>query len=260
MISLFFELIISIVEIPILVYLGICALKEVTSRIFLLSSTLLGISVCRFIFIFLFDFYARYNSGPVFGAVVDAVSNAAGRLNWFALLAGLIFLLTSIITEEQMAVVHKKITGFSKYGFAIPTFKSQPRSVPEPQVYAQNGTQRNQPREFKVRKSGFSITLNLILFLIIFLPVLFLGGSLAGSFLGNGIVVFVFFAAIAVWLYLLPTFISHTGRKIVIFIFNVLMGWTLIGWIILIFFALSGNKDERHRQELHYMVNRMNDH
>jgi hypothetical protein len=44
------------------------------------------------------------------------------------------------------------------------------------------------------------------------------------------------------FVYLLPTFIAaarHTQNRIAIFNLNLLLGWTLIGWVIALFWSLS---------------------
>lgn len=57
-------------------------------------------------------------------------------------------------------------------------------------------------------------------------------------------------------LYYLPTLICYSPSKIFIFILNILVSWTLIGWVILLFYANSSNRSYRYQEEmLHYQRN-----
>lgn len=57
-------------------------------------------------------------------------------------------------------------------------------------------------------------------------------------------------------IYYIPTLICYSPSKIFIFILNMLVSWTLIGWVILLFYAKSSNRAYRYQEEmLHYQKN-----
>lgn len=58
---------------------------------------------------------------------------------------------------------------------------------------------------------------------------------------------------------LIPTFISHTGWKYFIFILNIFLGPTIIGWFILLIVAISTNKNARKEQEMNYLLRKISD-
>jgi len=53
--------------------------------------------------------------------------------------------------------------------------------------------------------------------------------------------------ALVVLIYMLPTLIAfgreHTARHIIVLV-NILLGWTLIGWIVVFLWALLGNVED----------------
>jgi hypothetical protein len=52
----------------------------------------------------------------------------------------------------------------------------------------------------------------------------------------------VFIAVISIFVYFLPAFIAHGSAKYtakLISLINLLIGWTVIGWFIVLFWALS---------------------
>jgi hypothetical protein len=54
-----------------------------------------------------------------------------------------------------------------------------------------------------------------------------------------------FISTLLILLYLLPTFLAfdrHHGRRVLISVLNVLLGWTMIGWIGLAFWSLTQNQ------------------
>lgn len=114
--------------------------------------------------------------------------------------------------------------------------------------------------EFKYRKSTASRVVNVILFTIVYIPLLFISYSL-DWFTGSSEFSIGFFIIVGavVGFYLIPTFISGTNRKVLIFFFNVILGITGLGWFILLFLALDGNSKERQRQEMNHILNKMAD-
>lgn len=115
-------------------------------------------------------------------------------------------------------------------------------------------------QSFVYKKSLGSRVTNFLLFLLSFIPLIIFASS-SESFLSSlgftSGVSLPFFLILAVgnFIYLLPTFISTTSRKIIIFFFNVIFGVTILGWFILLFLAISGNSKDRQRQEMNYMIN-----
>lgn len=60
--------------------------------------------------------------------------------------------------------------------------------------------------------------------------------------------------------YYLPTFLYYSGNsgKIIIFLLNILVSWTLIGWLLLLFFVISRNNKYRHQNELIHVIKQNN--
>lgn len=58
---------------------------------------------------------------------------------------------------------------------------------------------------------------------------------------------------------MIPTLISHTNWKYLIFIFNVFFGLTVFGWIILLIIANATNNSAKREQEMAYLLRKMSD-
>lgn len=120
------------------------------------------------------------------------------------------------------------------------------------------------PKEFTLIKKGK--ILNFILFLIGAVPLIavlfFLNNYLN---LGMAISSSSLFILVPILLfnmiYYLPTLICYSPSKLFIFILNIFVSWTLIGWIILLFYANSSNRAYRYQEEmLHYQRNANKNH
>lgn len=120
----------------------------------------------------------------------------------------------------------------------------------------------NKPEEsFKLKKRGYGI--NIFIYIVTLLPVFYLITQLDGSYLSSsdtGLILAVLGGVLLfTYLYLLPTFICHSGAKFFIFFFNFFLGVTIIGWIVLLFWAMSSNKAYDNEQEMKYIMRKMSD-
>lgn len=124
-----------------------------------------------------------------------------------------------------------------------------------------NQGQSVQASQFKYQKSGSTHFINILIYLFNFVPLGIIGGYLSSTLFyygfddaGAGTIGIVVLALFLNWIVLLPVLISNTGRKIIIWILLILFGWTVIGWFILLLWALNGNeKDRREQEQLHLM-------
>lgn len=112
--------------------------------------------------------------------------------------------------------------------------------------------------DFSAVKHGTWINILLLIFgmfpvIMIALKINNITGS---STLGGGYLVIGLIGLVGSAVYYLPTFIYHasTGGKILMWIFNTVLSWTLIGWILLLVIATSRNKKSvLEQQNLHYL-------
>lgn len=109
--------------------------------------------------------------------------------------------------------------------------------------------------DYHYRKPISSTLMNVILFAFLFLPSLFVLSNFDGI-ISDGIGGYLIILAISECIYLLPTLISHSGRKFIIWILNILFGWTILGWLILLFLALDGNNKRRMVHSLDHIANK----
>ena len=58
---------------------------------------------------------------------------------------------------------------------------------------------------------------------------------------------------------MLPTLISYTNWKYLIFILNIFLGPTIIGWLILLLVATSTNNSAKREQEMAYLLRKVAD-
>lgn len=174
-----------------------------------------------------------------------------------------------IISEEQFVSIREKIgTIFNN----VKSSESQAMSVDDTSMNgmdkARRVTQKSIPEEqmdynvadnkFTYRKRTSSTVMNIILYLILFAPLAFLGYYFGVQFdldLAPAMAI----VAVVEYIYLLPTFISKTNRKFIIFIFNAFFGITILGWIILLIIALNGNEKDKRNQEISYLMRKMSE-
>ena len=106
---------------------------------------------------------------------------------------------------------------------------------------------------FKIRKKG--LVLNFILFLTGVIPLVviillvdeFLGLNISSS---SSTFLFIMVVLVINFIYYMPTFLCYSPSKIFIFVLNVLVSWTVIGWVLLLMFAISSNRAYRYREEM----------
>lgn len=113
---------------------------------------------------------------------------------------------------------------------------------------------------FKLRKKG--MILNIFLFAIGVVPLFIIINILSevlhiditNSDLGALLIVII----LAInFIYYIPTFICYSPSKLLIFILNALVSWTLIGWVILLMYAFSSNRAYRYREEMLHFQRKM---
>jgi len=69
----------------------------------------------------------------------------------------------------------------------------------------------------------------------------------------------IFFAIIFSIINMIPVLVSHTGWKYILFLWNLLLGWTIIGWLIALIIAISTNNSAKREQELMYLIRKISD-
>lgn len=114
---------------------------------------------------------------------------------------------------------------------------------------------------FKMEKKGTWINWAIFisgLLVILVASSIFFGSQLSSAMDGgSGILLTLFIISSLInAIYYLPSLIYHasTGGKILMFIINSILGITVIGWIVLLVFAISRNSNEKRAQELmHYI-------
>lgn len=118
--------------------------------------------------------------------------------------------------------------------------------------------------DFKLKKRGTWLNVILVgintLVFTAFLGLWVVNGSSMNS--GTAILAILGIMLVSILLSLinlLPTLISHTGWKYVIFIFNIFFGPTIIGWLILLLIANATNKSAKREQEMAYLLRKLSD-
>lgn len=150
----------------------------------------------------------------------------------------------------------------SETQFKVTSAKAQKETVVVNQTPVQNPNPmpnyNKSEGSFKYRHTG-STVLNWLFFGIPLIVLLLSAQSLSQS-LGGEITVIILLGALLVFIYFLPAFICQSsGLKIVIWLCLILFGWTIIGWLILLFVATSSNKNRRRQQEMDYLIRKMAD-
>ncbi|WP_368400237.1 hypothetical protein [Streptococcus anginosus] len=113
--------------------------------------------------------------------------------------------------------------------------------------------------EFKVKKTGGWLNIFIVLTDFIFL---FAVASLFQQYAYNSIFVsipFVVALMLLSVLNMLPTLISYTNWKYLIFVLNIFLGPTIIGWLILLIVAIFTNNSAKRDQEMAYLLRKMTD-
>lgn len=114
---------------------------------------------------------------------------------------------------------------------------------------------------FKMEKKGTWINWAIFisgLLVVLIVSSLIFGSQFSNAIEGGGGAILTLFiiSSLINAIYYLPSLIYHasTGGKILMFIINSILGITVIGWIVLLVFALSRNSNEKRAQELmHYI-------
>lgn len=60
---------------------------------------------------------------------------------------------------------------------------------------------------------------------------------------------------IIAFIYLIPTFVGFSRGHLAsgaIFVANLVFGWTILGWLIILIWACNSNTRANHYRELHY--------
>lgn len=117
--------------------------------------------------------------------------------------------------------------------------------------------------EFQLQKHGmwlniFLILINSFLFFILWIIILDSSRAVSNGEIGSpALFGLVFISVFLSLINLVPTLISHTNWKYLIFIFNIFIGPTIIGWLVLLLLAISTNKSDRREQEMAYLIRKM---
>ena len=117
--------------------------------------------------------------------------------------------------------------------------------------------------EFQLQKHGmwlniFLILINSFLFFILWIIILDSSRAVSNGEVGApALFGLVFISVFLSLINLVPTLISHTNWKYLIFIFNIFIGPTIIGWLALLLLAISTNKSDRREQEMAYLIRKM---
>lgn len=173
------------------------------------------------------------------------------------------------ISEEQFVSIREKIgTIFNNVKSSESQAMSvddtsmngmdKPRSIIQKSISEEQMDHNVADNKFTYRKRTSSTVMNIILYLILFAPLAFLGYYFGVQFdldLAPAMAI----VAVVEYIYLLPTFISKTNRKFIIFIFNAFFGITILGWIILLIIALNGNEKDKRNQEMSYLMRKISE-
>ena len=127
-----------------------------------------------------------------------------------------------------------------------------------------NNNDSHSLEEFQLQKHGlwlniFLIFINTFLFFVLWIMILESSRSISNQQVGvPALFGLVFVCVLLSLINLVPTLISHTNWKYLIFIFNIFIGPTIIGWLVLLLLAISTNKSDRREQEMAYLIRKMN--
>lgn len=117
---------------------------------------------------------------------------------------------------------------------------------------------------FQLQKHGmwlniFLILINSFLFFILWIIILDSSRAVSNGEIGApALFGLVFISVFLSLINLVPTLISHTNWKYLIFIFNIFIGPTILGWLVLLLLAISTNKSDIREQEMAYLIRKMN--
>ena len=118
--------------------------------------------------------------------------------------------------------------------------------------------------EFQLQKHGmwlniFLILINSFLFFILWIIILDSSRAVSNGEIGApALFGLVFISVFLSLINLVPTLISHTNWKYLIFIFNIFIGPTILEWLVLLLLAISTNKSDIREQEMAYLIRKMN--
>lgn len=122
----------------------------------------------------------------------------------------------------------------------------------------------NQPSdEFQLKKHG--LWMNFLLVFINFLLLFFIFTLINEEAIyryGGGGGLLLWLAVLAVILScinLIPTFISHTRWKYLIYFINIFLGPTIIGWLVLLIVAIVTNNNAKRDQEMAFLMRKISD-
>ncbi|MBY4973774.1 hypothetical protein K6V43_10415 [Streptococcus suis] len=101
--------------------------------------------------------------------------------------------------------------------------------------------------------------LNIILYVISVVVYSFILAAFAPNISSSDALGIILFLSLIDLIVLLPTFISHTGWKYIIFIANLLFAPTIIGWFLLLIIANVTNKSALREQEMNYLLRKVSD-
>lgn len=244
-------------DLGVVAVLGYYLYRFFTSK--LRSYTLLIVSVGLFVgtvLSIIFGFYSYFWS--------FANAETVSSLIILCLLLSALF-----ISEEKFVSLREKMSPIFN---SVKSSESQAMSVDDTSMNGMDKTRRVTQKlipeeqmdynvadnKFTYRKRTSSTVMNIILYLILFAPLAFLGYYFGVQFdldLAPAMAI----VAVVEYIYLLPTFISKTNRKFIIFIFNAFFGITILGWIILLIIALNGNEKDKRNQEISYLMRKMSE-
>ena len=127
-----------------------------------------------------------------------------------------------------------------------------------------NTNNYNQPSdEFQLKKHG--LWMNFLLVFINFLLLFFIFTLINEEAIyryGGGGGLLLWLAVLAVILScinLIPTFISHTRWKYLIYFINIFLGPTIIGWLVLLIVAIVTNNNAKRDQEMAFLMRKISD-
>ncbi|WP_105117619.1 superinfection immunity protein [Streptococcus suis] len=183
-------------------------------------------------------------------------------------------LIVPLLLKPSAAQGIEKASSMAKEKVSVPHFKvasakEQKETVAAAHVPVQHPNPRpnyNRSEDaFKYRHTGSTI-LNWLFFGVPLIVLLLSASSLSeflsnyGIYIGDSIFALILAATFFTFIYFLPAFICQSsGLKIVIWLLNIPLGGTVIGWFILLFVATSSNKNRRRQQEMDYLIRKMAD-
>jgi len=169
-----------------------------------------------------------------------------------------------VIGEKSKAVFHffsKKIAFYNE----LEMQKLEQKKQVQEQENVDTSPSYQPINEFKLKKKGRVI--NICIFIFGALPLfyaIYVISDLMGINLFDETSIWVLITGILAInsFYYLPTFLYYSGNagKIIVFLLNVLVSWTLIGWSLLLFFVISQNNKYRHQNELIHVMKQYNIH